>query len=29
VGFRDIADPPRCMEIVDRGIYARTKEGGS
>ena len=25
VGFRDIEDPPRCMEIVDRGIYARMK----
>jgi GNAT superfamily N-acetyltransferase len=29
VGFRDIEDPPRCMEIVDRSIYARTKEGRS
>jgi len=29
VGFRDIEDPPRCMEIVDRGIYARMKAGGS
>ena len=29
VGFRDIEDPPRCMEIVDRSIYARMKEGGS
>jgi GNAT superfamily N-acetyltransferase len=25
VGFRDIEDPPRCMEIIDRGIYARMK----
>ena len=29
VGFKDIEDPPRCMEIVDRGIYARMKDGGS
>ncbi len=29
VGFRDIEDPPRCMEIVDRGIYARMKRDGS
>jgi GNAT superfamily N-acetyltransferase len=29
VGFRDIEDPPRCMEIVDRGIYARMREGAS
>lgn len=29
VGFKDIEDPPRCMEIVDRGIYARMKEDGS
>ena len=29
VGFGDIEDPPRCMEIVDRGIYARMKGGGS
>jgi GNAT superfamily N-acetyltransferase len=27
VGFKDIEnDPPRCMEIVDRGIYARMKD---
>lgn len=25
VGFADIEDPARCMEIVDRGIYARRK----
>jgi hypothetical protein len=24
-----IEDPPRCMEIVDRAIYARMKEDGS
>lgn len=27
VGFKDIEnDPPRCMEIIDRGIYARMKD---
>ncbi|HWZ86936.1 MAG TPA: GNAT family N-acetyltransferase [Thermoanaerobaculia bacterium] len=27
VGFTDLEnDPPRCMEIVDRGIYARMKD---
>jgi len=26
VGFKDIEnDPPRCMEIIDRGLYARMK----
>jgi GNAT superfamily N-acetyltransferase len=26
VGFKDLEnDPPRCMEIIDRGIYARMK----
>jgi GNAT superfamily N-acetyltransferase len=29
VGFQDIEDPPRCMEIVDRGIYARMRGAGS
>ncbi len=29
VGFREIEDPPRCMEIIDRGIYARMKGGPS
>lgn len=29
VGFRDIEDPPRCMEIVDRGIYARMRREGA
>jgi GNAT superfamily N-acetyltransferase len=29
IGFHDIEDPPRCMEIVDRGIYARMKGSGS
>jgi GNAT superfamily N-acetyltransferase len=25
VGFKDIEnDPPRCMEIIDRGVYERT-----
>lgn len=29
VGFQDIEDPPRCMEIVDRAIYARMRGAGS
>ena len=28
VGFQDIEIPTRCMEIVDRAIYARMKAGG-
>jgi GNAT superfamily N-acetyltransferase len=29
VGFRDIEIPTRCMETVDRGIYARMKDAAS
>jgi GNAT superfamily N-acetyltransferase len=28
VGFQDIEQPRRCMEIVDRGIYARMEDEG-